>query len=87
MAKSEELHRARASAMNRSTQAAVGWSGEARPIVRCPECGEAIAMHLESEMLHRLLRCPYCDRRLQVMSTSPLRIERFRTHGLALVDD
>jgi Zn finger protein HypA/HybF involved in hydrogenase expression len=58
-----------------------------RPVVRCPACDEMIAVHSRSEMLHRLLRCPTCGRRLQIVEVAPLRVEPFRTYGLALVDD
>ena len=53
----------------------------------CLECRKPVALRREEAVLHRLLRCPHCDGHLQVVALSPVSLQVFKTHGLALLDD
>ena len=66
----------------------LGFDSEARAVsAPCPECRKPVALRREETVLHRLLRCPHCDGHLQVVGLSPVSLQVFKTHGLALLDD
>jgi len=52
-------------------------------LANCPVCGEDTVIRDEGVRIHRLLRCPNCYARLQIAEEYPVKLDVFRSHGLA----
>jgi len=51
-------------------------------LANCPVCGEDTVIR-DGVRIHRLLRCPGCDAHLRVAEEYPVKLDVFRSHGLA----